>query len=133
MVKNLKDEYTAQRYIVDSGCNSNCEMTSQDIEQSVSAKGSSISMALNPYSVNLVVLTKKGKEEIRPQEIEKALEEAAMRKEVPQEQVSIAAEGVAGPQKSKDSDKPSRIIILKNPSGSKGRGKLLNTQNPLKR
>jgi len=131
VVKNLKDEYTAQRYIVDSGCNSNCEMTSQDIEQSVSAKGSSISMALNPYSVNLVVLTKKGKEEIRPQEIEKALEEAAMRKEVPQEQVSIAAEGVAGPQKSKDSDKPSEMNNPKESIGQQGQGKTPEHSKPL--
>lgn len=85
VIKNLKDEYTAERYTVDSSCNSNCELSAAALEQSASAGTVSIPMTLNPYSVNLVVLTKKPKEEMRPREIDKALEKAAQRKEARQE------------------------------------------------
>ncbi|MDD4941671.1 MAG: hypothetical protein PHS64_00115 [Candidatus Omnitrophica bacterium] len=85
VIKNLKDEYTAERYTVDASCNSNCELSAAALEQSASAGTVSIPMTLNPYSVNLVVLTKKPKEEMRPREIDKALEEAAQRKETQQE------------------------------------------------
>jgi hypothetical protein len=85
-LKNLKEEYIARRYTVDSACNSNCELLAQDLELAVSAGASTVSMALNPYSVNLVVLTKKSKEILRPQEIDKALEQAAQKKEPAREQ-----------------------------------------------
>jgi beta-xylosidase len=78
VLKNLKEDYIVQRFTGDSACNSNCELLPAEIDQVVSAGTSSISLVLNPYSVNLVVLIKKSKEEAqRPQEIEKALEEAA--------------------------------------------------------
>lgn len=86
VLKNLKEDYQAERYTVDSGCNSNCEMVPQELEQAVAPGTSSISMVLNPYSASLLVLTKKPKDQMRPQEIEKALEEAAKRGEAPQEQ-----------------------------------------------
>ncbi|HOU35766.1 MAG TPA: hypothetical protein PK562_00680 [Candidatus Omnitrophota bacterium] len=86
VLKNLKEDYLAERYTVDSGCNSNCEMVPQELEQTVAPGTSSISMVLNPYSASLLVLTKKPKDQMRPHEIEKALEEAAKRKEAPQEQ-----------------------------------------------
>ncbi|MFA5100955.1 MAG: hypothetical protein WC547_08750 [Candidatus Omnitrophota bacterium] len=84
VLKNLKEDYVVERYTVDSACNSNCELLPAGLEQSASAGGLSISLMLNPYSVNLVVFTKKTKEEAqRPQEIERALEEAEKKKEIP--------------------------------------------------
>ncbi|HQO37381.1 MAG TPA: hypothetical protein PLP56_03970 [Candidatus Omnitrophota bacterium] len=85
VIKNLKDDYTAERYTVDSSCNSNCELSAVPLELSAAAGAVSIPMTLNPYSSNLIVLTRKPKEEMRPQEIDKALEEAAQRKEAQKE------------------------------------------------
>ncbi|MFA6384479.1 MAG: hypothetical protein WCY10_03820 [Candidatus Omnitrophota bacterium] len=90
VLKNLKDDYIAERYTVDSACNSNCDLIAEALEQNVSAGITSINLVLNPYSVNLIVLTKKAKEEVsRPQEIEKALEEAAKQKEAPPAQEAV--------------------------------------------
>jgi hypothetical protein len=86
VLKNVKEDYVAERYTVDSACNSNCDLPAVELEQVASAGSTSISLVLNPYSVNLVVLTKRQKEALRPQEIDKALEEAAKQKEIQQEQ-----------------------------------------------
>jgi hypothetical protein len=89
VIKNLKEDYIAERYTVDSACNSNCDLLPVEIEQAVSGGAASINLVLNPYSVNLVVLTKKEKEELRPQEIEKALEAAAKQKEAQSAQEAV--------------------------------------------
>jgi hypothetical protein len=106
VLKNLKEEYIAQRYIVDSACNTNCDLVSTDLDLAVAAGTVTIPLVLNPYSVNMVVLTKKPKEAQRPQEIEKALEEAARQKnaqkpdeaERPKEAEGVPVSPAAGPQ-----------------------------------
>jgi hypothetical protein len=81
VLKNLKDDQVYERYAVDSACNSNCAFVPAEADQPVTAAAPVISFVLNPYSVNVVVLTKKPKEAERPKEIEKAFEEASKQKE----------------------------------------------------
>ncbi|MCU0650636.1 MAG: hypothetical protein MUC52_00175 [Candidatus Omnitrophica bacterium] len=87
-LKNLKDDHQYELYTVDSGCNSNCEFTPSAKDQPVPAAAPVISLVLNPYSVHVVILTKKPKEADRPKEIEKALEEAAASAQPAQEPAS---------------------------------------------
>ena len=72
-IKNLKENYLYQRFVIDSSCGLNChfkpveekEINAADLYQEI--------LSLNPYSVQLVVLQKKPQEqpavpESKPQE-----------------------------------------------------------------
>ena len=59
VVKNLKENYLYQRYVVDSSCSINCAFTPvEEKELNLSAPHTE-ALKLNPYSVNMIVLTKK--------------------------------------------------------------------------
>jgi hypothetical protein len=90
VLKNLKEDQVYERYTVDSACNSNCAFVPAEADQPVQAAAPAISIVLNPYSVNVLVLTKKPKEAERPKEIEKAFEEASKQKEEPAQAADAA-------------------------------------------
>lgn len=79
-LKNLKEEYVYSRYTVDSSCNSNCGSNPSEMNIPVPLTGPAVSISLNPYSVNLLVLTKK------PKELEKnpVVENASVKENIPQ-------------------------------------------------
>jgi len=59
VVKNLKENYLYQRYAVDSSCSINCAFIPlEEKELNLSAPYTE-ALKLNPYSVNMIVLTKK--------------------------------------------------------------------------
>ncbi len=61
-LKNIKGDYLYQRYVIDSSCSINCafkpveekELNLSDTHQEI--------LALNPYSVNMIILGKKPSE-----------------------------------------------------------------------
>lgn len=115
VLKNLKDDQVYERYTVDSACNSNCAFVPVESDQPVTAAAPAIPFVLNPYSVNVVVLTKKPKEAERPKEIEKAFEEASKQKEEPEQ----AAEALKSQEavKPKEAEKPKEPEAAEAPKG----------------
>ncbi|MBU4346669.1 MAG: hypothetical protein KKH29_05030 [Candidatus Omnitrophica bacterium] len=65
-IKNLKGDYSYQRYAIDSSCNLNCQfMPIEEKEVSASGPYQEI-LKLEPYSVNMIILKKKPKEPESP-------------------------------------------------------------------
>jgi hypothetical protein len=116
VLKNLKDDQAYERYTVDSACNSNCAFVPAESDQPVTAAAPAMSFLLNPYSVNVVVLTKKPKEAERPKEIEKAFEEASKQKEEPEQAVETPRPQEA--VKPKEVEKPKEPAAAKPDAGA---------------
>ena len=62
-IKNLKGNYLYQRYTTDSSCSSNCAFVPAEEKEINPADMYRENLILNPYSVNLIVLKPKPKEE----------------------------------------------------------------------
>jgi hypothetical protein len=58
-LKNLKDEYSYQRYVIDSSCQKNCEFKPVEEKDISSQDLYHEDLALKPYSVQMIVLKKK--------------------------------------------------------------------------
>ena len=61
-VKNLKENYLLERYAVDSSCNSNCEFAPVEKKDIGAAELYEETLAIKPYSVQLLILKMKPKE-----------------------------------------------------------------------
>jgi hypothetical protein len=61
-IKNLKDDYTYQRYTVDSSCGLNCEFSPAEEKTIKVTDAYQDTLTLKPYSVNLLIFKKKPKE-----------------------------------------------------------------------
>jgi beta-xylosidase len=61
-IKNLKENYLCQRYILDSSCSGNAEYVSVE-EKDIRAPAYQEILSIKPYSVNMIVLKKKSKEQ----------------------------------------------------------------------
>jgi hypothetical protein len=58
-IKNIKGNYLYQRYIIDSSCSINCAFSPLE-EKEINLSGAyQETLTLNPYSVNMIILTKK--------------------------------------------------------------------------
>ncbi len=65
-IKGLKENYLYQRYVVDSSCNSDCAFSPVEEKEIDAPELYQETLALKPYSVNLIVLNKKPKENLEP-------------------------------------------------------------------
>jgi hypothetical protein len=92
-IKNLQEDYLYERYTVDSSCSHNCEFKAVEQKEVVPAEKSyQETLYLDPYSVNLIVLRKKPKEEPIPKE-------------------EIAEEAPAQPLESKADEIPVPVVV----------------------
>ena len=64
-IKNLKDSYTYQLYSVDSNCKKSCLFAARE-EKEIAPGDYQGTFLINPYSVNMIVLKVKPKEEPAP-------------------------------------------------------------------
>ena len=64
-IKNLKDSYTYQLYSVDSNCKKSCLFAARQ-EKEIAPGDYQETFLINPYSVNMIVLKVKPKEEPVP-------------------------------------------------------------------
>jgi hypothetical protein len=94
-IKNLKDNYTYERFTVDSSCNNNCAFS--PVEQKVidPAEFYQESLLLQPYSVQMIVMKKKPKETLIPAQPEVLPVALPMQEQVSFEQIQ---EAVAEPE-----------------------------------
>ncbi len=58
-IKNIKGNYLYQRYVVDSSCSTNCAFTPLEEKNLNLSEPYKETLALNPYSVNMIILSKK--------------------------------------------------------------------------
>ena len=58
-IKNIKGNYLYQRYVVDSSCSTNCAFTPLEEKNLNLSEPYKETLALNPYSVNMIILGKK--------------------------------------------------------------------------
>ncbi|MDP2905037.1 MAG: hypothetical protein Q8O22_01870 [Candidatus Omnitrophota bacterium] len=59
-LKNLKDNYLYQRFAIDSACSSDCPFTPVEEKEAIAESGAwQEILSLKPYSVQMIVLTKK--------------------------------------------------------------------------
>ncbi|MDD2751670.1 MAG: hypothetical protein PHN59_00870 [Candidatus Omnitrophica bacterium] len=63
-LKNLKSNYSYQRYTLDSGCTLNCKFVPAEGKEINGSELYQETLALEPYSVNLIILKQKPKEEV---------------------------------------------------------------------
>jgi hypothetical protein len=90
-IKNLQDNYLYERYTVDSFCASNCEFKAvEQKEVSIAAEPYQETLYLSPYSVNLIILKKKPKEEPLPQEEKAQQPESVLASPLPEGKVESA-------------------------------------------
>ncbi|MFA5344863.1 MAG: hypothetical protein WC315_01120 [Candidatus Omnitrophota bacterium] len=61
-LKNLKDNYSYQRYAIDSSCSLNCKFTPVEEKEISAADLYQETLVLSPYSAQLLILKKKPKE-----------------------------------------------------------------------
>lgn len=64
VIKGLKDNYAYQRYLIDSSCSVNCKFEPAEQKDIVTSADYQEPLSLSPYSVQMVLLKKKSKEEI---------------------------------------------------------------------
>lgn len=64
VIKGLKDNYAYQRYLIDSSCSVNCKFEPAEQKDIVTSADYQEPLSLSPYSVQMVLLKKKPKEEI---------------------------------------------------------------------
>ncbi len=58
-IKNIKGNYLYQRYVVDSSCSTNCAFTPLEEKNLNLSEPYKETLALNPYSVDMIILSKK--------------------------------------------------------------------------
>ena len=70
-IKNLKENYLYFRYTVDSSCSSGCDFVAKEEKEVTAGDLYQETLALSPYSLNLIILKKKPKEpeKVTPPEI----------------------------------------------------------------
>jgi hypothetical protein len=72
-IRGLKDNYSYERYTVDSSCSSNCDFSPKEEKELPAADILNENLTLNPYSVHLIILNKKP----QPQAVQAAQEQPA--------------------------------------------------------
>jgi hypothetical protein len=58
-IKNIKGDYLYKRFLVDSSCSTNCPFKPVEEKELNLSDGLQETLALNPYSVNMIILSKK--------------------------------------------------------------------------
>ena len=111
-IKNLKDSYLYQRYVVDEACGLSCDFVPREEKVIAAADSYQETIALSPYSLSLIILQKKPKEVEIPGKPEQTTEA----------QKSEASE------KAQEAEKPQEKRELQEPAGAKGIEKSQETQ-----
>lgn len=63
VIKGLKDNYAYERYLIDSSCSVNCKFEPAEQKDIVTSADYQEPLSLSPYSVQMILLKKKPKEE----------------------------------------------------------------------
>lgn len=65
-IENLKDNYTYQRYALDSSCVANCDFSPKEEKEILATDSFQEALSLEPYSAEMIVLQNKPKEPEKP-------------------------------------------------------------------
>ncbi len=61
-IKNIKGNYLYQKYRIDSSCSANCTFTPAEEKELNLSDAYQETLSLSPYSVNMIILSKKSAE-----------------------------------------------------------------------